>query len=277
MALSGKIVFTYSIANFPVIRPLEQIRNDVCYHNANVRIVAAGGGMAYGSLGPSHHATEDIALMRVMPNMLVVAPGDPAEARLATQALITYQGPAYLRLGRAGEPAVHGSEPVFELGKAIAVRSGSDVTLISTGGMLYTTVQAAEALAELGIKARVLSMHTVKPLDEEAVLAAARETQAVFTLEEHSIIGGLGGAVAELLLESGVRPHIFKRIGLNGGFSSIVGTQEYLRVLNMALMPWIVNSVCTALITSRSSNCRASDDQTSSRLRCILIACSSCD
>lgn len=247
MALSGKIVFTYSIANFPVIRPLEQIRNDVCYHNANVRIVAVGGGMAYGSLGPSHHATEDIAVMRAMPNMLVVAPGDPAEARLATKALITHQGPAYLRLGRANEPDVHTAEPDFQLGKAITVRAGSDITLISTGGMLYDAVQAASALAERGIKARVISMHTVKPLDEEAVVAAARETQAIFTLEEHSIIGGLGGAVAEVLLESEVRPPIFKRIGLNGGFSSVVGTQEYLRAHYGLDTRGIVSSVLEAL------------------------------
>ena len=112
MAFSGKIVFTYSIANFPVIRPLEQIRNDVCYHNANVRIVAVGGGMAYGSLGPSHHATEDIAVMRAMPNMLVVAPGDPAETCLAVRALVDHQGPAYLRLGRAGEPEVHAANRI---------------------------------------------------------------------------------------------------------------------------------------------------------------------
>lgn len=229
MALSGKIVFTYSIANFPVLRPLEQIRNDVCYHNANVRIVSVGGGMAYGSLGPSHHATEDIAIMRALPNMMVVAPGDPAETRLAVRALINHQGPAYLRLGRAGEPSVHINEPDFQLGKAITVRPGSDITLISTGGMLYDAVQVAEALNREGISARVLSMHTVKPLDADAVLSAARETQAIFTLEEHSIIGGLGGAVAEVLLESDTRPRTFKRIGLNGGFSSMVGSQEYLR------------------------------------------------
>ena len=247
MALSGKIVFTYSIANFPVIRPLEQIRNDVCYHNANVRIVAVGGGMAYGSLGPSHHATEDIAVMRALPNMLVVAPGDPAETRLAVRALVDYQGPAYLRLGRAGEPEVHRIEPEFELGQAITVRPGNDITFICTGGMLYDTVQAAEALDELGIKARVISMHTVKPLDEEAVLAAARETQAVFTVEEHSIIGGLGGAVAELLLESDVRPRIFKRIGLSGGFSSVVGTQEYLRSQYSLDAPGIVSTVLSVL------------------------------
>jgi len=229
MALSGKIVFTYSIANFTVLRPLEQIRNDVCYHNANVRIAPIGCGMAYGSLGPSHHATEDIAIMRALPNLLVLAPGDPVETRLAVRALIAHEGPAYLRLGRAGEPIVHDSEPKFEFGKAITVRPGADVTLISTGGMLYDTLQVAKELSGKGIQARVISMHTVKPIDEEVLLAAARETCAIFTIEEHSVIGGLGGAVAEVLMEADQRPKCFKRIGLSGGFSSVVGSQEYLK------------------------------------------------
>ena len=156
MALSGKIVLTYSIANFPTLRCLEQVRNDVCYHNANVKIVVVGGGMVYGSLGISHHATEDLAVMRAMPNMIVVAPGDPVESELATRALVEREGPAYLRLGRAGEPIVHTSEPAFQLGKAITVRQGNDITLISTGGQLYDTVKAAEALAEEDVQARVL-------------------------------------------------------------------------------------------------------------------------
>jgi len=231
MALSGKIVFTYSIANFPVLRCLEQIRNDVCYHNANVRIVSVGGGMAYGSLGISHHATEDIAVMRSLPNMIVIAPGDPVETELATKALIEWEGPAYLRLGRAGEPVVHNAVPDFELGKAITVRSGKDVTLIATGGQLHDSVRAADDLAKQGIDARVVSMHTIKPLDAEAVLAAAEETDGIFTVEEHSVIGGLGGAVAELLLESGLQPRHFKCIGLNDTFSSLVGDQEHLRAL----------------------------------------------
>lgn len=229
MALSGKIVFNYSIANFPVLRPLEQVRNDICYHNANVRIVAIGAGMAYGSLGPSHHATEDIAIMRALPNMLVVAPGDPVETRLVVRALIEHEGPAYLRLGRANEPVVYPADPVFQLGKAITVRKGNNIALISTGGMLHETMNAAEALAQLGIEARVISMHTVKPLDIEAILAASRETAAIFTVEEHSVIGGLGSAVAETLMESGQRPCHFKRIGLGDVFSSIVGDQDYLR------------------------------------------------
>jgi transketolase len=229
MSLSGKIVFTYSIANFPTLRCLEQIRNDVCYHNANVKIVAVGGGMAYGSLGISHHATEDLAIMRALANMIVVAPGDPVETRLATRALVEHGGPAYLRLGRAGEPIVHDSMPNFQLGKAITVREGTDITLISTGGLLHETMKAANFLTRKGIQARVLSMHTLKPLDTEAVLSAASETSAIFTIEEHSVIGGLGGAVAKVLMEAKLKPRCFKRIGLKDTFSSIVGDQDHLR------------------------------------------------
>jgi transketolase len=229
LALSGKIVFTYSIANFPILRCFEQIRNDVCYHNTNVKIVAVGGGMAYGSLGISHHATEDLAVMRTLPNLVVLAPGDPVETRLATRALVDYQGPAYLRLGRAGEPIVHKTDPVFAIGKAITVREGGDITLIATGGQVRDALRAAEALSLQGVHARVLSMHTVKPLDTEAVLSAAVETDAIFTIEEHSVTGGLGGAVAEVVLEAERRPRHFKRIGLQDAFSSVVGDQDYLR------------------------------------------------
>jgi len=232
MALSGKIVFTYSIANFPILRCLEQVRNDVCYHNANVKIVAVGGGLAYGALGMTHHATEDLAILRALPRMVVVAPGDPAEAEAATRAVAAHAGPCYLRLGRAGEAEVHHGEIHFQLGKAIQVRDGNDLTLISTGGLLEMAVQAAESLRHAGLQARVLSMHTVKPLDSGAILAAARETGAVFTLEEHSVVGGLGGAVAELLAEASEGPIIFKKFGLPCAFSSVAGTQEYLRALH---------------------------------------------
>jgi len=229
------------------LRPLEQIRNDVCYHNTNVRIAPVGCGMAYGSLGPSHHATEDIAIMRALPNLMVLAPGDPVETRLAVRALIEHQGPAYLRLGRAGEPNVHESEPVFEFGKAITVRDGDDVCLISTGGMLYDTLQVADALSGKGVSARVLSMHTVKPIDKQALLEAAAETSAIFTIEEHSVVGGLGGAVAEVLMEADRRPKIFKRIGLNGEFSSVVGTQEYLKKIYGLDVSGIMGTICRCL------------------------------
>ncbi len=229
LALSGKIVFTYSIGNFPTLRCLEQIRNDVCYHNANVKIVAVGGGLAYGALGMTHHCTEDIAIMRALPNMTVVAPGDPVESALATRAIVERPGPCYLRLGKTGETVIHRKAPDFQLGKAIIVRDGGDATLIATGGMLCSAVQAAEKLVPGGIQTRILSMHTIKPLDAEAVLAAVRETGTIITIEEHSIIGGLGSAVAEVLAESGNSHALFKRIGIKDSFCTEVGSQEHLR------------------------------------------------
>lgn len=229
MALMGRIAFTYSIANFPTLRCLEQIRNDVCYHHANVKIVALGGGFSYGALGMTHHATEDLAIMRALPEMTVVAPGDPIEAGLATKALIAHPGPCYLRLGRSGERILHSSGVDFQLGKAIRVCDGNDLTLISTGAMLETAVSVAVQLERRGIQSRVLSMHTLKPLDDHAVVTAARETGAILTIEEHSRIGGLGGAVAEVLAEAGDFRIPFKRIGLPTGFAPTAGTQDYLR------------------------------------------------
>ena len=166
--------------------------------------------------------------MRALPGLLVVAPGDPIEARAATRAIIEYTGPCYVRLGKAGEPIVHPSSINFELGKAIHMREGRDATLISIGGILQNTVRAAERLAKKGIETRVLSMHTLKPLDVDAVLAAARETEAIFTIEEHSILGGLGTAVAEVLAEAeGIKAPL-KRIGVPPAFSPHIGSQEYM-------------------------------------------------
>lgn len=229
MALSGKIAFTYSIGNFPTMRCLEHVRNDVCYHNANVKIVTVGGGFAYGAMGATHHAIEDLGVMRSLPGILVVAPGDPVESRAATRAITEYSGPCYLRLGKAGEPVVHQAPIQFELGKAIQMREGRDATLISTGGILQTAVRTAECLAKEGIETRVLSMHTLKPLDTEAVLAAAQETRAILTLEEHSIVGGLGSAVAEVLAEADIPRIPFKRIGVPPAFSPHIGSQEYMQ------------------------------------------------
>ena len=241
MALSGRVVFTYSIANFPTLRCLEQIRNDVCIHGANVKIVAVGGGLAYGPLGATHHGTEDLAILRVLPNMTVVAPGDPVETDLATRALVAHAGPAYLRLGKAGEPVVHATPPAFQLGRAIVVREGRDVTLVSTGGMLATTVAAADALTERGVAARVLSMPTVAPLDVDALAAAAEETGRVVTVEEHGV-GGLGSAVAEALLSGGC-PVAFRALRLAREVIKTVGSQEYLRAAQGLTVGDVVRAV----------------------------------
>jgi len=232
MALTGKIVFTYSIGNFATLRCLEQIRNDVCYHRANVKVVAVGGGLAYGNLGVTHHASEDVAIMRALPNMTVVAPGDPVEARLATRAVVALDGPCYLRLGKAGEPVVHEKEPQFALGHAITVREGGDITLIASGGMLATADKVARDLAGRGLGVRLVSMHTVKPIDRDAVARAAGETRYVFTLEEHSVEGGLGGAVAEIMAELDPGHAPLKRIGLRPEFNKTVGDQNYLKAMH---------------------------------------------
>ena len=253
LALCGKIVFTYSIGNFPTLRCLEQIRNDICYHNANVKIVAVGGGLVYGALGATHHATEDLAIMRALPSVTVVAPGDPIEAALATRAIVKKPGPCYLRLAKTGEPIIHQTEPDFKLGKGIVVREGSDLTLISTGDMLYNTVKSAEQLAQEGIQARVLSMHTLKPLDIESVLAAARETGVIVTIEEHSVIGGLGGAVAEVLAEMSDAHIAFRRIALKEPFCSEVGNQKYLREANGLSVGGIVKFIHSLMRRGKNS------------------------
>lgn len=232
MAMAGKIVFTYSIANFPTIRCLEQIRNDICYHNANVVVVVVGGGYSYGALGMTHHATEDLALMRALPQMTVLAPGDPVETAAATKAAAAGIGPVYLRLGRDKEPIVHKKPIDWSVGKALTVREGTDLTLISTGGMLATAVAVADMLADREVSTRVLSMHTLKPLDSDAVLAAARQTGRIATIEEHSILGGLGGSVAEVLCEADIPNVRFRRIGLPSHFTKAVGDQDYLRKLH---------------------------------------------
>lgn len=230
LALDGRIVFTYSIANFPTLRCLEQIRNDAAYHDANVKVVAIGGGFSYGALGMSHHATEDLAIFRAMPGMTVVSPGCLWETRGAVDALIETPGAAYLRLDKtsAGDTSRPGEK--FELGRARQLRDGTAATLIVTGGILGAALKAADELAAAGIACRVLSMHTITPLDTDAIIAAARETGGIVTVEEHVIEGGLGGAVAECCLERGVPVKGFRRIGLKGGaFASAVGSQEYLR------------------------------------------------
>lgn len=253
LALCNKVVFTYSIANFPTFRCLEQIRNDVCYHNANVKIVSVGGGFAYGALGMSHHGTEDIAVLRALPNMVVVAPGDPVEAENATRAIVEQTGPCYLRLGKAGEARIHARDVKFQLGRAITVCEGSDITLISTGGMLATTVRVAERLSKEGVAARVLSMHTLKPLDEEAIRIAARETPAIVTIEEHGINGGLGSAVAETLAEGNGPRVVFKRLGIPSVYASQIGGQAYLRSIYSLTVDGILTSLESVLETVQLS------------------------
>ncbi len=228
LARSGLKPFVYSIANFPTMRCFEQIRNDVCYHGADVTIVSVGGGLAYGPQGYTHHGVEDLAVMCCLPGMTVIAPGDPVETRLATRALSAQAGPGYLRLGKAREPVLHDVEPLFVIGKALEVRGGRDLTLVSTGGMLGDALAAADTLTGDGLSVRVLSMPTLKPFDSEAIARAARQTGAIITLEEHSVHGGLGSATAEAILASGevVR---FQKMGIPDRPYKLIGSQAYLK------------------------------------------------
>lgn len=229
LAMEGRIVFTYSIANFPILRCLEMIRNDACYHGADVKVVSIGGGFSYGALGISHHATEDISIMRSLPDITVLAPSDLWEAAEATSALIRTPGTAYLRLDKSHAPTIRLDDSPYEVGKARVVREGSDVSILVCGGVLEEALSAAASLSGQGIEARVVSHHTVKPIDEASILASAKETGGIVTVEEHTLDGGLGSAVLEILADAGFWPRGFQRVGLRSGFSSVVGSQEYLR------------------------------------------------
>ncbi len=230
LAMEGRIVFTYSIANFTTLRCLEQIRNDACYHNANVKIVSIGGGFSYGQLGISHHATEDLAIMRSLPDISVVSPCGLWEATEATEAIVMQPGTCYLRLDKTfgkDSPVYEGE--TFNIGKARVLREGVDCTIIVTGGILAEVWLASELLSKKGINSGIISVHSLKPFDTETIIHACRNTRNIITVEEHTLYGGLGSAVAEAMLDKGILPNKFLRIGLNSGFSSIVGSQEYLR------------------------------------------------
>ncbi len=233
LALSGKTAFVYSIANFPIMRCLEQIRNDVCYHHLNVKIVAVGGGLAYGSAGYTHHAVEDLAVMRAMPHMTVVAPGDPLEVTGATQAISKLEGPCYLRLGKGGEPIVHHEPFEFQIGQGIRLREGKDILFISTGAIVAETVKAADTLVRYGLAAGVINMPTLKPMDIQILQQAAESTPIMITVEEHSLIGGLGEAVASALMQSKMqtKPQLIQ-VGLGESFLMQVGSQSFLRHLH---------------------------------------------
>ncbi len=229
MAMEGKTVFTYSIGNFPTIRALEQIRNDCAYHEANVKIVCVGGGFVYGSLGMSHHATEDLAIMRALPNVTVMAPCDPSQAQLATEAIYSHPGTCYLRLGRGGEPELNGPSEGFNIGKAVPISDGVDVALLFAGAIGDEVLEARAMLAGRGIHAAVVSFPTVKPIDVSAVVDLSTRFEALVSVEEHSILGGLGGAIAEVLAELPCPRARLIRVGLDDKYSSIVGSQRYLR------------------------------------------------
>lgn len=244
LAMAGKKVVTYSIANFPTLRCLEQIRNDVCYHGLDVKIVAVGGGMAYGSLGYTHHAVEDLAIMRSLPGIAVAAPGDPLEADSCARAALAHTGPAYIRLGKAGEAAVHSGELVMGIGDAFPVRSGSDMTLVSTGAVLPLVLEAADRLSGFGISAAVVSAPWISPISDSAVELASAHGPVV-TVEEH-VGGGLFSALSEAFADRDLSVRI-RSVRLFAEPSHVGGSQSYLRAQSGVSVERVVSTALRLL------------------------------
>lgn len=230
MASCGKIPFAYTIGAFLAYRAFEFIRNDICLQKQNVKIVGTGAGEVYSSLGPTHHSTEDLGCLRSLPNLVIITPASPMEVKKATAAAYEYEGPVYLRLGTNKEAEIYGKDYIFEIGKGVLVKEGCDITLISMGSMVKDTLDVAEILYNEGISARVINIHTIKPIDKKIILQAAEETGKIITIEDHNIIGGLGSAVAEVIAECDYKVQ-FHRIGLTG-FSEGYGTYTQMKENN---------------------------------------------
>ncbi len=228
LSLCGKNVYCYSIVPFLVMRAYEQIRIDVAYHNLNVKLIGVGGGFTYGLEGLTHFGLEDLALMRSLHNMSIVVPADPWEAQHLAKISYEHQGPMYIRLGRTGEPYIHDTEPDFEIGKAAILNEGKELAIFAIGNMVYVGKQVVSSLAEKGINATFVNMHTLKPLDVKAINQIASTHDVIFTLEEHNINGGLGSALAEVLAENRYNGY-FKRVGIEKDTRNFIGHADYLR------------------------------------------------
>ena len=231
LALEGNMVFTYSIGNFPTLRCIEQIRNMICYHHANVKILSLGGGFAYGSLGMTHHATEDIAMMRSLPNMRVFAPADAVEAVACLKEACRNDEPAFIRMARGKEPNQHSENAVIDIKKIVSMtkQCGTDINILTTGTILSEGMKLQESLINRGLHVGIYSVPSVKPIDEAGIKHLAGSCKLLVTMEDHNVIGGLGGSVAEVLSEVIGKKASLLRIGLRDTYTEIVGSQEYLR------------------------------------------------
>lgn len=232
LASCGKIPFAYTISCFITMRAFEQVRNDVCLQKMNVKLVGIGAGFVYSNLGPTHHATKDIAVMRVLPNMTIFSPADPLETKKVTLAAAQIKGPVYIRLSTGGTPQIYKKDYEFKVGQGVILKDGTDVAIITTGGITYEVLKAVDELDSLGISTRLINIHTIKPIDKEVVIKAAIDTRAILTVEEHSIFGGLGSSVAEVIIENNIVPIKFKRLGLNDVFPSGYGTYDEMKETN---------------------------------------------
>jgi transketolase len=229
MALEGRVVYVNTISTFITRRCYEQLVVDLCLHNLNVRLIGNGGGLVYAPLGPTHMTVEDLSILRAMPNMTIVAPADADEMRRFVPQTLEYRGPIYIRLGKGYDPIVTNDAVPFRIGKALPMREGRDALIITTGITLKIAQSAADELARAGLDAAILHMPTVKPFDTESVLEHASRVRAIVTVEENSVIGGLGGAVAEIVAEANFSPaKRFRRIGIPDEFPDRYGSQEKL-------------------------------------------------
>jgi transketolase len=247
LAASGRKVFIYSIANFPTFRCLEQIRNDIAYHNLNVTIVSVGAGFAYGHLGYSHLGLEDLSIMRSIPGIDLLCPADPLEASLLTKALLNKSGPAYLRLGKAGEEVFHGIPPDIRWGEAIEARTGSHLTIAAIGSVLGLALKAYDELQKVGIDVTVFSIPFLRPLSIKCVEAAIGN--GLVTVEEHSIIGGLGSAVLDAVVENNGIPNL-RKIGAPCALPKAIGDINFMRKESGITTDLIVEAVQSLLIRS---------------------------
>ena len=243
LASSGKIPFAYTISNFLVYRAYEQIRNDVCLQNMNVKLVGIGVGFVYSSLGPTHHGTEDIAVMRCLPHLTIFSPADPLETKKVTMAAAAINGPVYIRLATGGTPVIYEKDYDFSVGKAVEIMPGTDVAILSTGSSVHEVLLAVKELKKKGISARLINFHTIKPIDKEMIVKAARETGRILVVEEQNINGGLAGAISEVLLEEGWGKVKFHRMGLQDTFAHGYGTYDDLKELNGLSKAHIVAAV----------------------------------
>lgn len=228
LALEGKKVFVYSIVPFLTMRCMEQVRTDVALQNLDVTLVGVGGGFAYGSLGPTHHAIEDIAMMRVLPNFKIISPSDPVSAGVLGRQVLEGRGPFYLRLNKGKEPALYKEPPALSIGKGYTIKPGSEISIFSNGAILANVLEAARALEQDGISAEVIDVATVKPIDADLIKLKSSTRKFLVTVEEHSIIGGLGSAVAEVVSDLPKRP-MLHRLGAPDKYAEVFGGQEYMR------------------------------------------------
>lgn len=226
LAMSGKKVFVYSISTFMTMRPLEQIRNDLCYQNLPVYLIGAGSTFSYSTFGGTHFALEDLGLMRMLPNMAVIAPGDPLEVRALVRDVYNRNSPAYIRIAKKGEPVIHDYKDCISLGQASQICGGKDVSILVSGRQLANASLAVLALKKDNINCRLLSFHTIKPLDKLSIIKAAKETKGIVIVEEHFKVGGLGTAVSEVLVGEGLLVPV-ATIGVDNEFPKGSGSQDY--------------------------------------------------